>query len=92
MARRGNKVARRSVHRMSYAARHPCLEPLAARRLLAGDWQNPFNRADVNDDGVVSPVDALFVINRINRVGAGPLPIPPPDPGGPPPWYSSNGE
>ncbi|MEM6468299.1 MAG: putative Ig domain-containing protein [Planctomycetota bacterium] len=39
------------------------------RLLLASDWQNACNRHDVNDDGVVSPLDALLVINQIARSG-----------------------
>jgi hypothetical protein len=33
-------------------------------------WQNPINPFDVNRDGVVSPLDALIVINFINSFGA----------------------
>ncbi|MCO6458565.1 MAG: pre-peptidase C-terminal domain-containing protein [Pirellulaceae bacterium] len=77
---------------MAPTPRRLLLEPLAARRLLVGDWQNPFNRADVNDDGLVAPVDGLFVINRINSQGSGPLPIPPPVPGGPPPYVDTSGD
>lgn len=33
-------------------------------------WQNPTSRHDVNNDGVVSHLDALVVINEINRNGA----------------------
>ncbi len=32
---------------------------------LSGSWQHPWNRFDVNNDGVVSPRDALIVINRL---------------------------
>ncbi len=31
--------------------------------------QNPVNRWDVNDDGAVSPIDALLVVNQLNRGG-----------------------
>jgi hypothetical protein len=30
-------------------------------------WTNPLNRLDVNGDGIVSPIDALVVINELNR-------------------------
>lgn len=30
-------------------------------------WQNPTNAMDVSNDGAVTPIDALFVINRINQ-------------------------
>jgi hypothetical protein len=32
-------------------------------------WQNSLNRLDVNNDGRVSPLDALLVINDLNRNG-----------------------
>lgn len=34
-------------------------------------FQNARNRMDVNNDGVVSPIDALLVLNRLNRGGEG---------------------
>lgn len=40
-------------------------ETLEPRRLLAS-WQNDWLRADVNDDRLVSPSDALAVINYLN--------------------------
>jgi VCBS repeat-containing protein len=51
-------------------------------------YQNVTNRFDVNNDGFVSPVDALIVINDINRRGSRPLP-----PGSftPPPFIDVNG-
>jgi subtilisin-like proprotein convertase family protein len=39
-----------------------------------GQWSNPSNRYDVNNDGVVSAGDVLEVINVINAFGAAPLP------------------
>jgi hypothetical protein len=36
-------------------------------------WQNPRNRFDVNDDGIVTPNDALRIINKLNNEGAGEL-------------------
>jgi len=41
--------------------------------IAANPWQNPDNRFEVNDDGNVSPVDVLTLINYINRFGAGDL-------------------
>lgn len=37
-------------------------------------WQNPRAALDVNDDGLITPIDVLLIINRINGQGAGPLP------------------
>lgn len=34
--------------------------------MLAG-WQNTLNRFDVNQDGIVTPLDALVVINELSR-------------------------
>ena len=53
-------------------------------------WQNQTNPRDVNNDGFVSPIDALLIINRINTQGSGPLP--PPNGSAPPPFYDSNGD
>nr|WP_161501616.1 putative Ig domain-containing protein [Rhodopirellula sp. SM50] len=41
------------------------MEKLEARMLLASDWQNPARSLDVNNDGQVSSMDALWVINKI---------------------------
>ena len=35
----------------------------------ARPWQNNRNVLDVNDDGFVSPLDALLVINYLNSIG-----------------------
>lgn len=49
-------------------------ESLEARQLLAGDFlashHNYWSGKDVNDDFKVSPLDALVVINDLNRSGA----------------------
>lgn len=50
------------------------LQSLESRQLLAaefGDSHNPTIPEDVNDDGVVTSVDALMVINRMGRAGGG---------------------
>lgn len=46
------------------------LEKLESRHLLAGDWQNSFNPFDVDDNGEVTPLDALIVINDLSRNGS----------------------
>ena len=38
-------------------------------------FQNPLNRYDVNGDGITSPIDALLVINALNRDGSLALPL-----------------
>ncbi len=50
------------------------IEHLENRKLLASDWQNAVLRADVDQSAFVSPLDALVVINQLNRVGSGELP------------------
>ncbi len=45
----------------------------------ASDWQNPILRWDVSNDGFVSPIDALMLINYINSHPViTPLPLPRP--------------
>ncbi len=39
-------------------------------------YTNPVNALDVNNDGRVSPIDVLWVLNATTRQGAGPLAIP----------------
>ena len=44
--------------------------------VLPKTWQNPFATMDVNDDGFVSPLDALLIINRLNTPADRNLPTP----------------
>jgi VCBS repeat-containing protein len=55
-------------------------------------WQNSRNRFDVNNDGSVSPIDVLVVVNDLNARGARSLPIPPVPPFTPPPFLDVNGD
>ena len=50
------------------------VESLEDRRLLNVDWRNPVDSIDVDNDGSISPLDALVVINYINASGSGTLP------------------
>lgn len=54
-------------HRQA-ADRTPSLriEPLERRYLLAGEFQNPENRFDVDANSLVSPLDVLRIINELN--------------------------
>lgn len=66
---------RLSRQRTKLQRRSALFEKLEERRLLKSDWQNALRPADVNNDLVTAPLDALLVINRINqndRVLAGP--------------------
>jgi hypothetical protein len=53
-------------------------------------WQNPVLAMDVNNNGNITGLDALIIINRLNTVGAGVLPAQPP----PAPYffYDVNGD
>ncbi len=54
------------------------------------DWQNPILRWDVNNDGYVSPINVLLVINYVNAHPDFP-PLPVPRPAGDP-FYDVNGD
>jgi hypothetical protein len=41
--------------------------------IMTSDWQNPVDPHDVNDDGRISALDALQVINALNLQGPGTL-------------------
>lgn len=43
-------------------------------------WTNQINRFDVNNDSAVSPIDALILINELNKNGTQSLPTPTSDP------------
>ena len=70
---------------------HLCFETLEARRLLAADWQNPLNHLDVDGSGLVTPQDALMVINDLNERGSRLLLLPTGE-AGPPPYLDADGD
>ncbi len=49
-------------------------ERLESRHMMAGDFMSPYwnalTRSDVNQDGMVAPLDALVVINELNTNGS----------------------
>ncbi len=55
-------------------------------------WQNATNPVDTNNDGQLTALDALVVINDLNAFGARALPIPPVAPNQPPPFVDVNGD
>jgi hypothetical protein len=55
-------------------------------------WRNPSNPHDVNNDGFVSPIDALLIINDLNFRGPRRLPNPPIPPFVPPPYLDASGD
>ncbi len=56
----------------------------------APPWRNPIFALDVNDDQLLTPIDALLIINELNRNGARELP--PPSGSQPPPYLDANGD
>ena len=75
------------------------LEQSGARLFLNGpaNWQNPVNRLDVNNDGLVTPVgDILPLINEANQrriiSSTGVLPEQPVEPNFPAPYFDVNGD
>jgi Dockerin type I domain/Bacterial Ig domain len=50
-------------------------------------WQNPLNSIDVNGDDVLTPIDALLVINFLNLNGPGTVPPTEPGANGEPPVF-----
>lgn len=64
----------------------------ATVRLALHPWQNPVYALDVSNDGFIEPLDVLQIINRINRVGTGPMPVPPVSPDVPAPFVDVTGD
>ncbi len=56
------------------AFRRLTIESLETRRLMTFNWRNAVDSLDVNADGVISPVDALLVVNRLNSSQSRQLP------------------
>ena len=85
-----SKITRRYGISNRRKTRGLSLERLEDRTLLAGDWQNSVNRLDVDDSGLVTPMDALVVINALLRDGGRKLDAPAPGVA-PPPYLDVNG-
>ncbi|MGE0756877.1 MAG: peroxidase family protein, partial [Pirellulaceae bacterium] len=67
MPRRSPRRALRRADRLR--TRRSYFEPLETRQLLAVDWRNPVDALDVTGDGRTVPLDALSIINELNRNG-----------------------
>lgn len=65
MARKGSQ--RRAT---GLRNRRMLFETLESRRVLAAAWRNPVDALDVTQDQRISPLDALVVVNDLNRRGA----------------------
>ena len=59
-----------SKHQSLRRKRSPIFEHLEKRDLAVADWQNAVLHCDVDNSGIVAPIDALIVINTINQSGA----------------------
>jgi hypothetical protein len=59
---------------------------------VSDPWTNPLNSLDVNQDGLVSPLDALQVINDLNTNGPRMLAFPPVLPNAPVPFLDVSGD
>ncbi len=55
-------------------------------------WQNPHLNVNVNDDGYVSPIDVLLLIDSLNTAGARALAVPPLPPQLPPCYFDVSGD
>lgn len=67
-------------------------KPLPLTILPDRPWQNPRDAGDVNDDGIITPVDVFLIASRIVLEGAGALSDPLPTAGEPPPYYDVSGD
>ena len=73
MSSRRRRRSRVNTLRRSAGRRQLLAEPLEDRRLLTADFHNAAMPLDTNGDTVVSPIDALLVVNLLNQHGAGRL-------------------
>jgi hypothetical protein len=74
------------------AAAIPAAITVGRIQVSSRPWQNPHNPLDVNADTLVTPLDALIVINDLNAYGIRELPMPPIPPDRPPPYLDVSGD
>ncbi|XZE56605.1 carboxypeptidase regulatory-like domain-containing protein [Planctomycetaceae bacterium SH139] len=79
------------AHAMANADPTSYIEEFDVNLVSGPFWQNPLDPYDVNVDGDVKPIDALIIINYLNRNGSGQLAA---NGSGsaPPPYYDVNGD
>lgn len=88
---KSRRQASRKRAQSSARRRRSFFEQLEVRNLLAADWHNAVMPMDVNGDQVVSPLDALQVVIKLNADGSGQMPSLPPgvQPSG---YYDTNAD
>jgi hypothetical protein len=65
----------------------------AASEPTSASWRSPYSTYNVNDDGVIAALDALSIINELNRRVDSAVPLPEPNQGEqPPPYYEMSGD
>ena len=80
----------RGTTRVTITAAAPGLAGGTASLLVTDSdriWHNAARPTDVDNDTFVTPTDAVTVINFLNNIGAGPVPI-----GSPPPFLDVDGD
>lgn len=82
-----------NAHNLAIASNYDTLREMLVDAAMASQlpWRNADRPLDVNNDGSITPLDALIVINRLNASGAGPL-SPPLANQPPPPFYDTSGD
>jgi hypothetical protein len=82
-------------HNLKETANYEQLRALiidAAEAVPVATWTNPDDPLDVNDDTVISAIDALLILNEINSP-AGPRQLDPPtSSSAPPPYVDTSGD
>src|SRR5205823_2718748 len=58
----------------------------------SNQWHNYLRLTDVDDNGTVTPLDALVIINELNANGSHTLLNPPIAPSNPPPYFDVNND
>ena len=64
-----NAMKKQTAFRPYNTSKIGTFEHLESRRLMAAIWQNPAIACDVDNSGIVAPVDVLILINSINLNG-----------------------
>ena len=82
-----------NTHNLAVPANYATLRQMLVDAAMASQlpWRNASRPLDVDNNGVIAPLDVLVVINRLNAGGTGALP-PPQGVYSPPPFYDVSGD